>query len=240
MSAQVLPFKLPAFEAVPLAEQLPAGRLTEIVRLGSGAQLSLAVSCVFAAQARGEPVAWLQLEGGSLFPPDLADNGVDLDALLIVHVPIGSEAGGGPAGLCKAAELLLRSGGFGLVVIDMVTGSGLRPGVASELRLQAQSRLLGLAREHDSAVLLLSEGAQQRASQRTAQHTSSSMPQAAQDAAHASPHTSLGPLVALCIEPHRERIGRGAFRIEPRARKDKSGSLCTLALESRRGPWGLL
>jgi hypothetical protein len=232
MSAQVLPFKLPTFEAVPLAEQLPAGRLTEIVRLNAGAQLSLEVSCVFAAQARGEPVAWLQPEGGSLFPPDLADNGVDLDALLIVHVPIAS----GPAGLCKAAELLLRSGGFGLVVIDMVTGSGLRTGGASELRLQAQSRLLGLAREHDSAVLLLSDGAQQRAQQRPR----SSMQHAPLHASQDAPHTSLGPLVGLCIEPHRERVGRGAFRIEPRARKDKSGSLCTLALESRRGPWGLL
>jgi hypothetical protein len=51
---------------------------------------------------------------------------------------------------------------------------------------------------------------------------------------------SLGPLVGLCIEPHRQRVGRGAFRIEPRARKDKSGSLCALAVEERRAPWGLL
>ena len=225
MSARVLPFKLPAFEAVPLplADQLPAGRLTEIVRLSCGAQLSLAVSCVFSAQARGEPVAWLQHAGGSLFPPDLADNGVDLDALLIVHVPLAA----GLSGLCKAAELLLRSGGFGLVVIDLVAGAGQRPGTAQELQLQAQSRLLGLAREHDSAVLLLSS----RASSQAGSQASS------QNGAHSA---SLGPLVGLCIEPHRERAGRGAFRIEPRARKDKSGSLCALAVEPRRGPWGLL
>jgi recombination protein RecA len=221
MSAQVLPFKLPAFEAVPLAQQLPAGRLTEIVRLASGAQLSLAVSCVFSAQLRGEPVAWLQHEGGSLFPPDLADNGVDLDALLVVHVPVAT----GLSGLCKAAELLLRSGGFGLVVIDLVAGAGRRSVVVHDLQLQAQSRLLGLAREHDSAVLLLSDRASSAGLSRV------------QGSAQGG---SLGPLVGLCIEPHRERAGRGAFRIEPRARKDKSGSLCALAAEPRRGPWGLL
>ena len=210
MSAQVLTLELPALQAVPLSEQNPEGRLTEIARLASGAQLSLAVSCVACAQARGEPTAWLQLEGGSLFPPDLADSGVDLDALLVVHVP----AAAGQAGLCKAAELLLRSGGLGLVVIDLV-GAG--SGSGSDLQLQVQSRLLGLAREHHCAVLLLSDFAGQRGRQ-----------------------GSLGPLVGLCIEPHRQRVGRGAFRIEPRARKDKSGSLCALAVEPRRAPWGLL
>jgi recombination protein RecA len=122
MSAQVLTFKLPALpalSAVPLAEQLPQGRLTEIARLAAGAQLSLAVSCVVGAQARGETVAWIQLQGGTLYPPDLAEGGVDLDALLVVHVPVAA----GSAGLCKAAELLLRSGSLGLVVIDLV-GSG--------------------------------------------------------------------------------------------------------------------
>ena len=228
MSAQVLPFKLPAFEAVPLAEQLPQGRLTEITRLPSGAQLTLAASCVVGVQTHGEPVAWLQQVGGSLFPPDLAESGVDLDALLVVHVP----AVAGRAGLCKAAELLLRSGSFGLVVIDLVGNAGEGAGTAGQLQLQAQSRLLGLAREHDSAVLLLSDSRQQlvrHAWQDARQH-------AQQDVQHGS----LGPLVGLCIEPHRQRVSRGVFRIEPRARKDKSGSLCALATEPRRGPWGLL
>ncbi len=228
MSAQVLPFKLPVFEAVPLAEQLPQGRLTEITRLPAGAQLTLAASCVVGAQTRGEPVAWLQPQGGSLFPPDLAESGVDLDALLVVHVP----AAAGCAGLCKAAELLLRSGSFGLVVIDLVGSAG-EDGGAGELQLQAQSRLLGLAREHDSAVLLLSDSRRQLVRRDARQ-------QAREDAQQTSPQTSLGPLVGLCIEPHRQRVSRGVFRIEPRARKDKSGSLCALATEPRRGPWGLL
>jgi hypothetical protein len=54
-------------------------------------------------------------------------------------------------------------------------------------------------------------------------------------------HTgSLGPLVSLCIEPHRSRITRGAFSIEHHVRKDKSGLLDALAVDHRRGPWGLV
>jgi recombination protein RecA len=220
MSAQVLPFQLSALEAlefaaqVPFAEQVPSGRLSEIARIPGGAQLTLAVACLAGAQARGEPVAWVQQLGGSLFPPDLAESGVDLEALVVVHVPRPA----GSVGLCKAAELLLRSGGFGMVVIDLVDGSrtGWRRGPplpgSADLSLQAQSRLLALAREYDTAVLLLSDGPRQG---------------------------SLGPLVGLCIEPHRVRVGRGAFHIEPRARKDKSGSLRTIAADSRRGPLGL-
>ena len=213
MSAQVLTFKLPALSALPLSEQLPVGRLTEIARVPAGAQLTLAVACVQQAQLRGEPVAWLQLEGGSLYPPDLAESGVDLDALLIVHVPVHA----GRAGLAKAAELLLRSGGFGLVVIDLLGSAG---EADAQLQLPVQSRLLGLVREHDSAVLLLSDGSGGQG--------------------HGQDQRSLGPLISLCIEPHRHRIARGEFVLEPRARKDKSGSLCALASEPRRGPWGLL
>src|SRR5262249_27767511 len=105
----------------------------------------------------------------------------------------------------KAAELLLRSGGFGMLVLDLSDGA-----LAHDPSWQG--RLLGLAREHASWLLLLSA-----------------------DAKH-----SLGPLVSLCIAPERRRIERGYFAIEPRVRKGKSGLLCALASEARRGPAGLL
>ena len=219
MSAQILTLKLfdgtapalrggasplPVLDAVPLAEQLPIGRLIEIARTADGAQMTLAVACVRQAQLQGEPVAWVQRAGGALFPPDLADSGIDLDALLIVHVP--------SLQLAKAAELLLRSGGFGMVVIDL-TACGDGPSATHTLELAVQSRLLGLAREHRSNVLLLSERGNRSG--------------------------SLGPLISLCIEPKRTRVARGEFALAPRARKDKSGLLCALASETRRGPWGL-
>lgn len=247
MSAQILTLELPALpiiDAVPLAEQLPFGRLVEIARTADGAQMTLAVACVRQAQAQGEPVAWIQRAGGSLFPPDFADSGIDLDALLIVHVGLTTGNGtrpGRPTGksvaappirgvaslhpqdhdMAKAAELLLRSGGFGLLVIDLTAvpaadaNADCAPSQAKSngLELAVQSRLLGLAREHRCQVLLLSE--------------------------RGSRGGSLGPLISLCIEPKRTRVGRGEFAIAPHARKDKSGLLCELAVEARRGPWGL-
>ncbi|HEX2677766.1 MAG TPA: hypothetical protein VHM19_14035, partial [Polyangiales bacterium] len=130
MSAQILTLKLPALEAVPLAEQLPVGRLIEIARTADGAQMTMAVACVRQAQTQGEPVAWVQRAGGALFPPDLVDSGIDLDALVVVHVP-NAHAGStqeqrtaAEHGLAKAAELLLRSGAFGMVVIDLTSSPG--------------------------------------------------------------------------------------------------------------------
>ena len=170
--------------------------------------MTTAVTCLRHAQAEGEPAAWVQPSGGPLYPPDLAESGIDLNALIIVHVPQRA----GAHGLAKAAELLLRSGGFGMVVVDLST-----PPVGHADRATNadawQGRLLGLAREHQSWLLLLSDG--QRAG-------------------------SLGPLVSLCIEPKRRRESRARFAIEYRMRKDKSGSLYALAQERRRGSWGLL
>lgn len=204
MTAQVL--KLPTLRAAPLPEQLPAGRLIEIASALGGAQTTAAIACLRHAQVQGETAAWVQLAGGALFPPDLADSGIDLDALLVVNVPLRA----GAFGLVKAAELLLRSGGFGCVVVDV------REPLARGLDCDSawQGRLLGVAREHDSAVLLLSDG--------------SSHP------------GSLGPLVSVCLEPHRKRVQRGVFAVEHRIRKDKSGVLSALAEDRRRGPHGLL
>jgi hypothetical protein len=148
VSAIVLSLKLPAAPALTLSEQLPTGRLIEITRAKAGAQLTTAVACLRAAQAQGQTAAWIQPEGGSLFPPDLAQSGIDLDALLVVHVP----ARAGAHGLPKAAELLLRSGGFGMVVLDLSDLSMQRGGAWQGVW---QGRLLGLAREHESWLLLL-------------------------------------------------------------------------------------
>jgi recombination protein RecA len=230
VSALILSLKLPATSALTLSEQLPRGRLIEITRAKAGAQITTAVTCLRAAQAAGQPAAWIQPAGGSLFPPDLAQSGIDLDALLIVNVPMRA----GAHGLAKAAELLLRSGGFGMVVLDLC-GVALRDTVW-------QGRLLGLAREHDSWLLLLSDagpaGAPPRNHSRS--HTRSIEPTDRAAAASSGQARSLGPLVSLCLEPHRQRVRRGVFAIEQRVRKDKSGLLSPLVTECRRGPWGLL
>jgi len=180
----------------------PPGRLVELTGGRNAACTTVAVAAVLQAQTEGETAAWVQPRGGALFPPDLAESGVDLDALLVVHVP----PRGGDYAAPKAAEMLLRSGGMGLVVLD------LRP---SPPRGEAWlGRILALAREHESRVVMITASRGRAAG-------------------------SLGSLVSVRIEPRRVRAGRGVFSIEHGILKDKLGWFSDVAAERRRGPWGL-
>lgn len=120
------------------------GRLVELSGDRAAATLTAAVDLVLEAQHAGEPVAWLRLEGSSFFPPDLADSGVDLEALVVVRV-------GDPTAAARAAARLLQSGAFGLVVLDFAGGGTL------ELAMAQQGRLVGLAQNHDAAVVCLTD-----------------------------------------------------------------------------------
>jgi len=119
-----------------------AGRLAEISGDAAGAPLTLAFRLVLEAQRGGEPVAWIGRRECSFFPPDVADAGVDLGALPVVWAPDVLAA-------ARAADLLLRSGAFGLVIVDL--------GACARLSIVAQNRLAGLAKRHDVALVLLTE-----------------------------------------------------------------------------------
>ncbi len=118
------------------------GRLVELSARGASATLTAAVELVGEAQAQSEPVAWLTLTTGSFYPPDVADSGIDLEALVVVRAP-------DVTAIARAAERLLRSGAFGLVVLDV--------GDKAELSMQIQGRLVTLAQTHDAAVVCLTE-----------------------------------------------------------------------------------
>lgn len=192
----------PQDEDTPLHELAMPGRLVELsaVPQGPSARTSTAVSLLRHAQHEGETTAWIQLAGGPLYPPDLHDSGVDLEALVVVHVPVDE----GSAGLGKAAELLLRSEAFGLVVVDL----GALPS-----RTAWHGRLLGLARQHGSRVLLLTD--------------------------KSSSAESLGTLIGLRVEPRRERETPGHFRVEHHVLKNKSGAPVTPRVDRLIGPPGL-
>jgi len=119
-----------------------AGRFAEISGDAAGSLLTLVFRLVLEAQRRGEPVAWIGRRTCPFFPPDVADAGVDLAALPVVWAP-------GPLEAARAADLLVRSGGFGLVVADL--------GTQSRLPLAAQTRLASLARRHAAALVFLTE-----------------------------------------------------------------------------------
>ena len=158
-----------------------SGRLVELSGVGAVASLTAAVGLVLDAQRRGDPVAWVTLPESTFYPPDVADSGVDLDALIVIRVPIPTrraptlpspldgwrdrrrapstlsvspdERAALHAVACeaaaRAADRLVRSGGFGLVVLDL--------GKDAEVSAGLQGRLAGLAQRHDSAIVCITE-----------------------------------------------------------------------------------
>ena len=130
--------RLDASQAWQLSEL--AGNIIELSSEGASATLTVAMRLVWEAQSLGEPVGWVAGRQSSFYPPDALENGVDLDALAVVRVPEARDIG-------KAADYLVRSGAFGLVVLDL--------GEETKLVERQLTRLLGLARKHGTAVVCL-------------------------------------------------------------------------------------
>jgi len=128
--------------------KLLEGRLGELSGTGPAATSSAALELVRKSQLDGEPVAWVTVGEGIFFPPDAARNGIDLTALPVVRVEEPPEA-------ARAADKLLRSGGFGLVVVDLVPSEARAPGASIPRPLQ--KRLIQHADTHEAAVLVLTE-----------------------------------------------------------------------------------
>ena len=120
------------------------GRLIELSARGATATLTTAIELVLEAQQAAEPVAWVTLGNATFYPPDVADSGVDLAALAVVRVRDTTSA-------ARAAERLLRSGAFGLVVLDLAAGG------AVEVPIAHQGRLVTLAQAHDATVVCITE-----------------------------------------------------------------------------------
>lgn len=204
--------------SVPLEQLAAPGLLTELSGVGAAARHTTAAASVRQAQLEGETTAWVQSAGGPLYPPDLAESGVDLDALVVVQVPTEH----GEVGLARSAELLLRSGAFGLCVVDLSAPStwlgeqvpkDMSAKPAPRLRGEVwQARLAALARMHASRVVVLTRAA--------------------------SGWGSLGPMVGLRVEPRRVRQAPSVFEVQPEVVKQK-GVPVKGAPALRRGPWGL-
>jgi recombination protein RecA len=117
------------------------------------ANVSVASLLILQAQTAGEQVAWIATHRDVFFPPDMAVAGVDLAALPVVWAADGpaeepTAFGQRHAGRAvRAAERLLRSGAFGLIIIDLAKNL--------TLRAASQGRLLHLAEYHDAQVLII-------------------------------------------------------------------------------------
>lgn len=119
-----------------------AGRLTEISGDRATAALALVFLLIHEAQRRREPVVWIARADSIFFPPDADRAGVDLAALPVVRTRDLRSA-------LRAADPLLRSGAFGLVVLDL--------GVAAALSIPEQTRLSGLAVRHGAALVCITD-----------------------------------------------------------------------------------
>lgn len=162
MASPLLHLKLPLPRSEPVAlpfephhstqwgshdcwDDLLRGHLVELSSdVSVGGAISLAAGWVAATQQKDEPVVWIQQEGGKLYPPDLAACGVCLSSLVIVHARRNDAQG-----MLQAVEILVRTGGVGLVVID---ATDLHTLPAS---LGWQGRLAAIAREQRSGILFI-------------------------------------------------------------------------------------
>lgn len=131
----------PAVLPTPWALDEVAGRLVEISGSTASSALTITFSLVREAQRHGEPVGWVTSADSFFYPPDVARGGTDLSALVVVRLAKVES-------IPRAGEKLLRSGGFGVVVLDLGAG---------DIPMPLQSRLTGLAHRHHSALICLTE-----------------------------------------------------------------------------------
>jgi recombination protein RecA len=138
-SAQKLHLVVPSKTPWTLAEV--AGRLVEISGSTATAALTLTFVLVHEAQECGEPVGWVTPAESCFYPLDAAQNGLDLKSLVVVRLTKAES-------IVRAGEKLLRSGGFGVIVLDLG---------ATDMPMPLQTRLTGLAHRHHTAVVCLTE-----------------------------------------------------------------------------------
>ncbi len=117
-----------------------SGRLVEVSEPRPIAALSFAFLLVREAQALGECAAWVGTLDSVFYPPDAEKNGIDLDNLPVSRMLDMQHTG-------RVAEILLRSGAFRLVILDL--------GERHTLAAARLSQLHALARKHDACALFL-------------------------------------------------------------------------------------
>jgi recombination protein RecA len=175
-----------------------SGRLIELSGIGATAPLTMASTLVLEAQRSGLPVAWISATAHSFYPPDMADNGIDLEALPVIWALDAASS-------ARAADWLIRSSCFGLVIMDL--------GEHHDLPAGLQSRLVQLARLHDTALVCLTTKAE-------------TLP-------------SLGSIVSLRGQVVRERLGPSTYACRIQVLKDKRKGPGWKHTEVCHGPAGL-
>lgn len=215
----------PRPQSDPRAWQLSAlsGRLCELTGTGRTPLMTLACSLVHQAQQQGQPAAWIAVGDAAFYPPDVAAWGIDLAALPVVRLSTAQDG-------ARAADQLLRSGAFGLVVLDLAS-----LGPQLDLPLPVQTRLAGLVNRHHATLLFLTRGG---TSQPSARHDRDA--QRGRGRGAPASRDPLGSLISLRAEGDLRRAEAGRFVCELLVTKDKRHGPGWSHQEVCRGPEGLL
>lgn len=149
LSCPLRPAGLPTPDRSPASEALWSvrnlrGRMVELSCPYSSGALTFSRELILDAQAEGETCIWIAGDSGIFYPPDLAESGVDLASLVIVRCPDSESQ-------YRALDIVLRSGGFGLALVDI--------GAAEPPSLSALSRLAGLVHRHETTLVFLTRKA---------------------------------------------------------------------------------
>ena len=132
-----------------LSGGIPRGHITQIMGPSSSGKTSLLLSIVAQTTARGEWVAYID-PSSSLDPAFAQRGGVDLKRLLWIR---------GPKKIFKATDILVGAGGFGLVVLDLVTQKRtMDPRIFQKTSFSAWFRLKRAALRTSTALLILGQG----------------------------------------------------------------------------------
>lgn len=119
-----------------------AGRMVELQSGGPSASLTIVAGLILEVQQRGQPAAWVGHARSVFFPPDFAESGIALASLPVIRPRIFAAS-------LRAADALLRSEGFALIVLDIPSHE--------TLTLGTQTRLAGLARSSHTALICLTQ-----------------------------------------------------------------------------------
>lgn len=172
-------------QPTPWSLAVAAGRLVEVAGAEDSAALTLTARLILDAQQEGEQAAWIIPTESLFFAPDVLESGIDLDSLVVVRVP-GAAAG------ARAADKLLRSGSFSIIVVDI--------GPDSRIPTPLLARLASLAqRNHTALVFLTQQGG----------------------APSPTGTSSLGSLISLRVRARRQRVTADRFRCWLEVLKDK-------------------
>lgn len=116
-----------------------SGRVVEVSQAGCFGALSTLCVLMLQVQALGDQIAWVETGPSIFFPPDLAFRGLDVEAVSVVLIP-------DPRAGLQAADTLVRSGAFSLVVIDWAGGT---------VEESVLGRLARLAEDRQTSVVFL-------------------------------------------------------------------------------------